>query len=155
MIMKKRLIILVLILSGALITNAQIYTGSSNYKITDRLNKEYCSGIFKVNEATYIDLVNENESAQGYLNILDWLEGRIAGLQVYVTRDGVRMPFIRGSWTKVYVDEIEVDPPYLNTLPVNDIAMIKIIKGPSASIFGAGGVIAVYTLKGDENEEVE
>ena len=37
----------------------------------------------------------------------------------------------------------------------DDIAMIKVIKGPFAGAVGngGGGVIAIYTLKGEDEEE--
>jgi outer membrane cobalamin receptor len=53
------------------------------------------------------------------------------------------------------IDEVWYDPGFLNSLPVSDIAMIKIIKGPFAGGFNSpGGVIAIYTIRGeDEGEE--
>ena len=120
------------------------------------LNEQYCSGLFKTYDGTYFDLVNDNAtiSAKGYNNILDWLEGRVAGLQVYKARNNERIPFIRNSRAGIYVDEMAVSPDFLNSLSVNDIAMIKIIKGPFAgAINSPGGVIAIYTVGGDDEEE--
>ena len=43
---------------------------------------------------------------------------------------------------------------YLDMLPVTDIAMIKIIKGPFVGAWdGAGGAIVIYTIRGEGNEE--
>ena len=120
------------------------------------LNEQYCSGLFRTYEGTYFDLVNDNStiSAKGYNNILDWLEGRVSGLQVYVTRNNERIPFIRNSRASVFVDEVQVSFDFLSSLSVNDIAMIKIIKGPFAgAINSPGGVIAIYSANGDEEEE--
>ena len=121
-----------------------------------RLNEEYCSGLFSTPDGTYFDMLDDNAtiSARSYLNILDWLQGRVAGLQVYTLRNNDRLPLIRNSLASIYVDEIPITPDFLNSLPVTDIAMIKIIKGPSAGVFGAsGGVIAIYTISTDEEEE--
>ena len=117
------------------------------------LNEKYSTGLFKSADGTIIDIAAEN--VQPYFNILDWLDGRIAGLQVYNTRGGVRIPVIRGSIATIFLDEIRLDPSYLNILSVNDIAMIKVIKGPFAGAVGngGGGVIAIYTLKGEDEEE--
>ena len=92
-----------------------------------------------------------------YFNILDWLEGRVAGLQVFVSGSGVRVPVIRGSVATIFVDEMRMDALFLNSLPVNDIAMIKVIKGPFAGAVGngGGGTIAIYTIRGDDEEEEE
>ena len=119
------------------------------------LNEQYASGLFKNAEGTIIDV--ENENVQGYLNILDWLNGRVAGLQIFVTRSGIRVPVIRGSAATIFVDEMRMDPSYLNMLSVNDIAMIKVIKGPFAGAIGngGGGTIAIYTIRADDDEEVE
>jgi hypothetical protein len=119
----------------------------------ERLNEQYCSGLFKTYDGTYFDLLNDNTtlSAKGYLNILDWLDGRVAGLQVYTARNNERLPFIRNSRAGIYVDEIAVSADFLNSLSVNDIAMIKIIKGPFAGAGNSpGGVIAIYTASGED-----
>jgi hypothetical protein len=119
------------------------------------LNEQYASGLFKNAEGTIIDV--ENENVQGYLNILDWLNGRVAGLQIFVTRSGIRVPVIRGSAATIFVDEMRMDPSYLNFISVNDIGMIKVIKGPFAGAIGngGGGTIAIYTIRADDDEEVE
>jgi len=119
------------------------------------LNEQYCSDLFKNADGTIFDI--EHENVQAYFNILDWLEGRVPGLQVLFSRSGIRVPVIRGSVATIYVDEMRVDPSFLNGLSVNDIGMIKVIKGPFVGAIGngGGGTIAIYTLKGDEEEEDE
>ena len=117
------------------------------------LNEKYCSALFSTSHGEYFDLLDErNNSATSYLNILDWLQGRVAGLQVYTTKYQTRIPVIRNQQAAVYVNEMRVDFDYLNVLPIADIAMIKIIKGPSILPFSGGGVIAVYTTTGEEVE---
>ena len=132
-------------------------TQISRYPKSDKelLNEKYASGLFKSADGTIFDIANEN--VQSYFNILDWLEGRVAGLRVYVTRNGLRVPVIRGSVAGIYVDELRMDPSFLNAMSVNDIAMIKVIKGPFAGAVGngGGGTIAIYTVKADEEEEEE
>ena len=153
----KKLFLSVFVLCVTLASFSQ--TRLAQYKSRDQvLNEEYCSGLFKSYEGTYFDLVNDNStiSAKGYLNILDWLDGRIAGLQIYKTRSGERLPFIRNSRAGIFVDEVPVTPDFLNLLSTNDIAMIKIIKGPFAGGFNSpGGAIAIYTIQGDDEEETE
>lgn len=117
------------------------------------LNDEYTSGLFTSANGTIFDL--ENENVQAYFNILDWLEGRVAGLQVFVSRGGARIPVIRGSVAAIFVDEMRMDASFLNSLSTTDIAMIKVIKGPFAGGVGnsGGGAIAIYTFKGEDVEE--
>jgi len=131
---------------------SQRYPGNTSASPEEKLNNEYCTGLFKTHDGTIIDLVNKNESAKSYTNILEWLQGRVAGLQIYYTRYGTPVPFVRNTKASVFIDEIPVDAGYLNDLAVADIAMIKIIKQPfvGAAGNGGGGVVAIYTLKGDD-----
>src|SRR5689334_9157179 len=98
----------------SLILFAQRYPGNTNAPPEQKLNNEYCTGLFKTHDGTIIDLVNENESAVNYFNILEWLQGRVAGLQIYHTRYGTPVPFIRNTRASIFVDEIPVDAGYLN-----------------------------------------
>ena len=148
-----------ILLIASLITttiSAMAQTRLSNPKNPkELLNDKYASSLFKSADGTIFDL--ENETVGAYFNILDWLEGRVAGLQVFVSRTGIRVPVIRESAATIFVDEIRMDPSYLNFLSVNDIAMIKVIKGPFVGAIGngGGGTIAIYTIRGDEEEEEE
>ena len=151
--MKKILLIaftLVIVLS----VTAQSYKGSiRQHTIEEKLNQEYCTGLFKSTEGTIFDMTVTNNTS-GYLNILDWLQGRVAGLQIYQSRNGISIPVIRGTVAGVYVDEMPVSLSYLNAISNADIAMIKIIKSPFMGGFnGAGGAIAIYTLNVEEDEE--
>ena len=119
----------------------------------EELNEKYTSGLFRNVHSTDFDLENDNANVSGYLNILNWLQGRVAGLQVYNYR-GMQIPVIRNYVAQVYVDEMRVDPSFLNMLSVNDIALVKVIKQPFMGGFnGAGGAIAVYTKRGEGEEE--
>ena len=62
-----------------------------------------------------------------------------------------------GGIATIYVNEMRMDPSFLNAFSVNDIAMIKVIKGPFAGAIGngGGGVVAIYTMKADDKEEEE
>jgi len=152
--MKKILLITTLFTIGFFAV-AQVNLSKSPNSRKEILNEQYAGSLFKNAEGTIIDV--ENENVQGYLNILDWLNGRVAGLQIFVTRGGIRVPVIRGSAATIFVDEIQMDPSYLNFISVNDIGMIKVIKGPFAGAIGngGGGTIAIYTIKADDEEEEE
>ena len=120
------------------------------------LNEEYCSGLFNTLNADYFDLLDDrvNASATSYQNILDWLQGRVAGLRIYTTRNNLRLPVIRNQLAGIFVNEMRVDYDFLNMLPVTDIAMVKIIKGPFVGGWsGSGGAIAIYTIRGETEEE--
>jgi len=127
-------------------------TQGSHKSRSEILNDEYTSGLFKSADGTILDI--ENENVQAYFNILDWLEGRVSGLQVFVSKSGARIPVIRGTVASIYVDEMRMDPSFLNSISTSDIAMIKVIKGPFVGAIGngGGGTIAIYTFKGEDEE---
>ena len=150
----KKILLIAALITTTVGTMAQKYTSRAKSP-KEILNDRYTSGLFKNAEGTIFDI--ENETLGVYINILDWLEGRVAGLQVFVSGSGVRVPVIRGSVATIFVDEIRMDALFLNSLPVNDIAMIKVIKGPFAGAVGngGGGTIAIYTIRADDEEEEE
>jgi hypothetical protein len=116
------------------------------------------------------DLTNLTEAAS-YSNIFEWLEGRVAGLgfrspteneisgmindpnsQTAMLKPGDKIPVIRNVDATVYLDEIPTDIYVLTTMPVSDIAMVKVIPGYFAGASGGGGgggVLAIYSKKGD------
>ena len=121
--------------------------------LQESLNDKYCTGLFKTTDGTVLDVASET-SLNGYFNILDWLYGRVAGLQVYTTRSGTKIPVMRGQVSTIYIDEIPVNANFLNALSIHDIAMIKVIKTPFYGGFnGGGGAIAIYTTQPEEDEE--
>lgn len=151
----KKLLVSAILLASTMAVFSQKRTAQVK-TAEEKLNEQYCSGLFNTTEGTYFDMLNDDValSAKSYLNILDWLQGRVAGLQVYTLKNNDRLPLIRNSIAGIYVDEIYTDPSYLNFLPVTDIAMIKIIKGPFLGGFDSpGGAIAIYTVGTDEDDD--
>ena len=152
----KKIFLILALFTTAYSAFTQVSLSKNTKSNKDILNEQYASGMFKSADGTILDVANEN-THQSYMNILDWLEGRVAGLQVYVTRSGIRVPVIRGTVASIYVNEMRMDAAFLNALSVNDIAMVKVIKGPFAGAIGngGGGVVAIYTLKGEDEAEEE
>jgi hypothetical protein len=112
----------------------------------------YDKGIFKSVEGIYFDLENKDiPGLSGHWNILSWLQGRIAGFQVYNIR-GILIPVMRQQPTTIYLDEMRIDAGVLNGLSVEDIALIKVMKSPGIWS-GPGGAIAIYTKRGEGEEE--
>ncbi|MGZ8559607.1 MAG: hypothetical protein ACXWWC_14795, partial [Chitinophagaceae bacterium] len=151
----KKLIIIMIVLAFSIPVFSQKRLTQSRTK-EEVLNEKYCSGLFSTLHADYFDFLDErvNTSAMGYMNVLDWLQGRVAGLQVYTTTNNVRIPFIRNQRAGVFVDEMWVSYDFLSMLPVMDIAMIKIIKGPFLGGWGSpGGAIAIYTIPAGDDED--
>jgi hypothetical protein len=123
-----------------------------------RLNEEYCTGFFKTPEGTYFDFSDEilQSSAMGHLNIVDWLQGRVAGLQVFKTRYNVSIPLIRNQLAAIYVDEMPVGIDGSSFISIADIAMIKVVKDPMVAGWrGPGGAILIYRWRGEDESEEE
>lgn len=139
-------ILFVLFFSAA---HAQKYVGESQKEQPE----PYCSGLFCAANGILFNMETEPNSNTviGYFNILDWLEGRVAGLQVYPVRDG-RIAYIRNMPATIYIDEMRIDASFLDALPVTDIAIVKVIK-QAFGLGAPGGVIAIYTKRGGEDEE--
>jgi hypothetical protein len=100
---------------------------------------------------TVIDFTKE-PSAQSAMNILQVLQGRIAGLTISGSPPNQSVQ-IRGSGSPQFIlDGMKVDMDAINNIPANDVQAVEVFKGSEAAIFGSsGGVIAVYTKRADPN----
>ncbi|WP_185117051.1 hypothetical protein [Chryseobacterium sp. T16E-39] len=111
----------------------------------EELNKQLSTGMFSSLNTTIFDFVNEDQMAAGSLNILDWLQGRAAGLTFQRNNSGVNVPYIRGQQAKLYLDEVLTDASMIATVPISSIAMVKIIKESGL----IGNAVAIYTMRGN------
>ena len=86
-----------------------------------------------------------------YRDIFEYLQGRFAGVMV---TDGNKV-LIRGAGSMnasiealFLLDGMFVDKEIIGTIPMHDVDMVEIIKGPETAIFGlrgANGVVSVLT----------
>ncbi|MEO0330890.1 MAG: TonB-dependent receptor plug domain-containing protein, partial [Bacteroidota bacterium] len=92
----------------------------------------------------------------GALSIFDLLR-RVPGVQIFGSFPNqtavIRgITSFRGSSEAFYLlDGIPADAQLINSINVNDVYYVDVLKGPSAAIFGSrgsGGAIAVYTRRG-------
>ncbi|WP_379969188.1 hypothetical protein [Epilithonimonas sp. UC225_85] len=112
---------------------------------TEKLNDELSSPMFQSPSETIFDFVNDKLLSSGSPDILLWLEGRVAGLQI--KRDGADIDaFIRNKKADVYLDESKTDLEFLRGLSISNIAMIKVVRDDFFGGFGnSNGAILVYT----------
>lgn len=111
----------------------------------EELNKELATGMFNSMNSTILDLVNENQDAQAYTNIFQWMTGKVAGVQISPDGQGNYTATIRGQQAKIYLDEVPIDPSQVKDISVSNIAMVKVIKDSGL----LGNAIAIYTKRGD------
>ncbi|RYY46942.1 MAG: hypothetical protein EOO06_13450 [Chitinophagaceae bacterium] len=148
----KQLLLLMLVLAAAGPGIAQGRNAPQSR--TEALEKTYNMTLFRGIDGDLFDLESgpAAQSALAYRNILEWLPGRVPDLRVAYRRD-IAIPYIRGYVANLYLDELRVDPAAISNLPVSDIGLLKVIRGPVVIVGGSpGGTIAIYTKRGEEEE---
>jgi hypothetical protein len=106
--------------------------------LTEQLNKTLSSPQFRDPGEIVFDFTNENsDDASG--GIIDWLNGKVPGLTV---EGGIA--YMRNQPVKIYINEFGADYEQLNSYPVTEIAMVKVLRTPF--MLGSGApVVVVYT----------
>lgn len=122
-------------------------------KIKDPLkvmDEKYASGLFSGGDGYSFDLTDD-KTAIGSLDVLGYLQGRVAGLMISGTGSQATLSW-RGSTPDLYLNEMRSDVSMIQTVAVSDIAYIKVFRPPffGSGGGGSGGAIAVYTRKGSE-----
>ena len=121
----------------------------------EKMEERYTSGMFAGGDAYTYDLVND-VTATGMMDIFQYLQGKVAGLQITTGNGPGGLPSLtwRGGTPGLYLNEMQVDASQLQSTPVSDIAMVKVFRPGSGVGFGggSGGTIAVYTKKGGDEK---
>lgn len=114
-----------------------------------KMDEEYTSGFFRGGD-DYTFIVEGDAIANASMSVLDYLRGRVAGLQVSGTGPNGADLSWRGGTPTLFLNEMTSDASMIQSLPMSDVAMIKVFRPPffGAPGGGAGGAIAVYTKKG-------
>lgn len=124
--------------------------------LSEKLDEQYASGLFSGGNAR-VFTTEDDPFAQSAISILDYLRGKVAGLQI--STDGQQGGSItrRGSNTDVFLNETNADIALLQSTPMSDVAMIKVFDPPFFGAIGggAGGAVAVYTKKGGNTANVK
>jgi len=85
-----------------------------------------------------------------YTSIFQFLQGRVAGLMINGNPMDPQVRW-RGGSPGFFLDEIPVSAEEIATVPVEDIALVKVYRPPFYGGFGGGsGAIAIYTKKGGD-----
>jgi TonB-dependent SusC/RagA subfamily outer membrane receptor len=105
-------------------------------------------------------LKTEDLAGTGALNIIEAIQNRIPGVSVTGSGMNVKVNIraaanFSGAVDPLFLlDGIPTELIQLVNTSVSDVETIDVLKGPQASIYGsrgAGGVIAVYTKRGNKN----
>jgi hypothetical protein len=113
------------------------------------LDEKYASGLFSGGDAYSFDLANDN--MPGALNVLSYLQGKVAGLQISGSGAQMSMSW-RGGTPSLYLNEMITNVDMVQSIPITDIAYIKVMRPPFFGSGGGGadGAIAIYTKKGGD-----
>lgn len=136
-------------LAAALTSSCGVSTGVTNGQDSEGYETGYGT-ISKDSNTHSISRVKTGDEITGYHSMRDYLDGRVAGLEVLP--DG-RLN-IRGAKTRsgdiieplVIVDGVEVSN--IDTINPSDVYSVDVLKDASASIYGlkgSGGVIVITT----------
>ena len=99
------------------------------------------------------DVITVGDDAAEYSNILQYMTGRVAGVNITGNSVIIRgISTVYGSTDPLYLlDGVPIDVSTVTSINPSDIAYIEVLKGPDASIYGvrgANGVIALYSKRG-------
>lgn len=116
---------------------------------TEEMDKKLSSSLFSSQDALVIDFVNNNHlSALGSASVLEWMQGRVAGYSV-IYQNGEAVPQIRNNRVQLFLNEVPVMADVINSIPVPDIAMVKVFRNGFLGGTGGNSAIAIYTRTGD------
>ena len=125
---------------------------SKQKKTVQQFNEEYTSPYFRQddNHARWFDGF-EDSYLSGTANLANFLMSRVPNLSVQMDHVNHReVVYLRNEAASVYLNEILLPEGFgLNDINPADIALIKVINGPSMiNRFGKGGSILIYTKRG-------
>jgi hypothetical protein len=141
--------------SNKIKTLETVQVRSRQKSLKEKLDEQYTSGLFSGGDG-YTFTTEDDPFAKSSPGILAYLQGKVAGLQISTIGEGSAT--WRGSATSFFLNEMTTDVANLQSINMNDVAMIKVFRPPffGATGGGAGGAIAIYTKKGGgDNSQVK
>jgi hypothetical protein len=129
---------------------------------TQEVEEKYTTGLFTSISDRTIDLVNSDEPTP-QRNIFEYLQSRVPGITITTGQSGFTDDYIlyyRGGQTMslrspvpmlLYLNEMRVDASIIAAIRASDISLVKVYSSfVGAAGNGAGGVLSVYTKKGED-----
>lgn len=115
-----------------------------------QFNDEHVSVLFRSDNERMLSIMDD-PTALGSQNIMSYLQGRVAGLQITGSGFDGGTAVWRGSPVSFFLDEMRTSPQLVANIPMSDIAIVKAFPPPFFGAAGSGGgAIAVYTRRGGE-----
>jgi hypothetical protein len=129
---------------------------SRKISVEQQMDKEYTSGFFSGGDG-YTFVTADDNLASSSISVLDYLQGKVAGLQISTSGPSGGTLSWRGGTPALFLNEMNADVSLIQSTPMSDVAMIKVFRPPfmGAPGGGSGGAVAIYTKKGAaRNSEV-
>ena len=119
------------------------------------LEEKYASGLFSGGDGYSFDL-SEDGKIVGGIDILTFLQGRVAGLMISGSGSGATLNW-RGAVPDLYLNEMRAQVDMIQGVSIQDIAFVKVFRPPFFGSMGggAGGAIAIYTKKGSDGRKAD
>ncbi|MEO7311762.1 MAG: hypothetical protein ABIX01_15265 [Chitinophagaceae bacterium] len=116
----------------------------------EKLDEKYASAMFGGNNGRSFDLTSD-PAAVSALSVFQYLQGRVAGLQINTSQNPPSLTW-RGGSPALYLNEVKTDADQLSNTPVSDIAYVKVFSPGETGVISSsgGGAIVVYTKKGED-----
>lgn len=148
----------------------EVVVRSKKRSATEEMNDFYSKGFFSSGETKIIDLVNGPDKIV-HENIIEFLKFKVPGLSVVdpnyenssmpsldpfddpssyriYYRQQATISSLGNAPMAIYLNEVQISPTVLATVPANDIVLIKVFSNfAPAPGGGAGGALAIYTKK--------
>ncbi|MEO8582346.1 MAG: hypothetical protein ABI415_01045 [Flavitalea sp.] len=129
-------------------TLASVTVTAKQVSKKDQMDKDYTSGLFSGGDG-YTFITEDDPFALGAQSVLQYLQGKVAGLQI--TGQGTQMTMSwRGGTPTLFLNEMTSDVEMIQSMSMADVAMVKVFRPPffGAPGGGSGGAVAIYTKKG-------
>lgn len=119
------------------------------------LEEKYTSGLFSGGDGYSFD-VGEDGKIMGAIDILTFLQGRVAGLMISGTGANATMNW-RGATPDLFLNEVRSELGVVQSISIQDIAYVKVFRPPffGSGGGGAGGAIAIYTKRGQDTRKAD
>ncbi|WP_119079866.1 MG2 domain-containing protein [Chitinophaga alhagiae] len=115
--------------------------------VAETTEKRYASGMFSGGDGYTFDLTEEPPTS---FNVFQYLQSRVPGLQIGGDLSNPSLSW-RGGAPGVYLDQMPVDVSMVASIPMADVALIKVFRPPFMGGMGGGnGAIAIWTRRGGD-----
>ena len=118
------------------------------------LDEKYATGMFSNGDGYSFDVANDPFGVSS-IDVFRYLQGKVAGLQINYNGGEPTLSW-RGGNPSLFLDEITTQSDVLQSIPMSDVAYIKVFRPPFFGAIGggAGGAIAIYTKRGNDGKRV-